>query len=83
MQVREYLEKNYKETSGKDTIKLAIKGLTEAVEAGSKSIEMTVVEPSGKMRFLEDAEVDSLVQEINDEKSAADAARRSARMSTT
>ena len=81
-QVREYLEKNYKDTSGKETIKLTIKALTEAVEAGSKSIELTVVEPGGKLRFLEDAEVDALVQEINEEKAAADASRRSARMSS-
>lgn len=83
LQVREYLEKNYKDTSGKETIKLTIKALTEAVEAGSKSIELTVVEPGGKLRFLEDTEVDALVQEINDEKAAADASRRSARMSTS
>ena len=42
LQTREYLEKNYVETSGKDTIKLAIKALMETVEAGSKSIEVTV-----------------------------------------
>lgn len=82
-QVREYLEKNYKELSGKEAIKLSIKALTESVEAGSKSIELTVVEPGGKLRFLEDEEVDALVQEINDEKAAADASRRGARTSTT
>jgi len=42
-QVREYLEKNYAETSGNDTVKLALKALTETVEAGSKNIEVAVV----------------------------------------
>ena len=42
-QVREYLEKNYSETSGNDTVKLALKALTETVEAGSKNIEVAVV----------------------------------------
>ena len=42
-QVREYLEKNYAETSGNDTVKLALKALTETVEAGSKNIEVAVI----------------------------------------
>ena len=41
--MREYLEKNYSETSGSDTVKLALKALTETVEAGSKNIEVAVV----------------------------------------
>lgn len=40
LQIREFLEKNYVETSGLDTVKLAIKALLETVEAGSKSIEV-------------------------------------------
>ena len=74
--MREYLEKHFAETAGKETIKLAIKALTETVEAGSKSIELAVVEPETGLRFLEDAEVDALVKEIDDAKAAADAARR-------
>ena len=76
MQVRDFLEKQFKETAGKETVKLAIKALTEAVEAGSKSIELAVVEPDTGLRFLGDEEVDALVKEIDDEKAAADAARR-------
>ena len=41
-QVREYLEKHYAETSGKETIKLALKSLMETVEAGSKNVEVTL-----------------------------------------
>jgi hypothetical protein len=41
-QVREYLEKHYEETSGDATAKLALKALTETVEASSKNIEVAV-----------------------------------------
>ena len=44
MQVREYLEKNYAETAGTDTVKLAVKALMEVVEAGSKNLEIAVME---------------------------------------
>ena len=40
LQVREYLEKHYQELSGMEAVKLAIKALTETVEAGSKNIEV-------------------------------------------
>lgn len=40
VQVREYLEKQYQELAGKEAIKLAIKALTETVEAGSKNMEV-------------------------------------------
>lgn len=62
MQVREYLEKHFKETSGKDAIKLAIQAITETVEAGSKSIEMAVVEPETGLRFLEVCSLDRSCQ---------------------
>ena len=42
VQVREYLEKHYAETSGKETIKLALKSLMETVEAGSKNVEVNL-----------------------------------------
>jgi len=38
------LEKNYKETAGTDTVKLAVKSLMEVVEAGSKNLEIAVME---------------------------------------
>lgn len=44
VQVREFLEKHFVETSGHDTIKLAVKALMETVEAGSKSLEVAVME---------------------------------------
>ena len=42
VQVREYLEKQYQELAGKEAIKLAIKALTETVEAGSKNMEVSL-----------------------------------------
>lgn len=74
--VREFLEKQYVETSGKDTIKLAIKSLMETVEAGSKNIEIAVMEQGPGLKFLTDDEVDALVKEVEEEKAAAEAARR-------
>ena len=47
MQIREFLEKSYAETSGRDTIKLAIRALMETVEASSKNIEIAVMEQAG------------------------------------
>lgn len=51
VQIREFLEKNYTETSGRDTIKLAIRALMETVEASSKNIEIAVMEADG-LRIL-------------------------------
>lgn len=48
----EYLEKNYAETSGRDTLKLALRALTEVVEGSSRNIEVAVVEKEGGLRFL-------------------------------
>lgn len=74
--VREYLEKNYAETEGSDTVKLAVKALMEVVEAGSKNLEIAVMEKDTGLRILPDTEVDELVASIEAEKAAAEAARR-------
>lgn len=47
MQVREYLEKNYAETDGDETTKLALRALTETVEASAKNIEVAVTTKDG------------------------------------
>mmetsp|Transcript_9840 Transcript_9840/g.24549 ORF Transcript_9840/g.24549 Transcript_9840/m.24549 type:complete len:253 (-) Transcript_9840:416-1174(-) len=74
--IREFLEKHYVETSGRDTIKLALKALMETVEAGGKSVEVAVMEKDTGLRILSDDEVDALVKEVEAEKAAADAAKR-------
>lgn len=75
-QIREFLEKQYVETSGRDTIKLAIRALMETVEASSKNIEIAVMEAAG-LRILGDEELDGLVAEVEADKAAAEAAKRS------
>ena len=45
-------------------------------------MEVAVVERETGMRILADADVDSLVEEINADKAAADAARRSSATGT-
>lgn len=73
--IREFLEKAYVETSGRDTIKLAIRALMETVEASSKNIEIAVMETAG-LRILGDEELDGLVAEVEADKAAAEAAKR-------
>ncbi len=53
--VREFLEKNYVESSGRDTLKQALRALTEVVEGTSKNIEVAVVEKDTGLRFLSGA----------------------------
>eukprot|EP00775_Hariotina_reticulata_P010603 gene10603-10761_t len=74
--IREFLEKHYTPTSGADTIKLAIRALMETVEASSKNIEIAVMEKAG-LRILGDEELDALVAQVEADKAAAEAAKRS------
>lgn len=74
--VREWLEKNYAESAGDETIKLALKALIETVEASSKNIEVALMTKDAGLRFLKDEEVDALLEAIKAEKEAAEAARR-------
>lgn len=74
--IREFLEKNYEETSGDDTIKLAVKALMETVEGSSKNIEVAVMEKGTGLRVLSDEAVDAVVAAIEEEKSA-EAAKKS------
>ncbi|KAF3490109.1 hypothetical protein F2Q69_00056619 [Brassica cretica] len=75
--IREFLEKNYKETSGQETVKLAIRALLEVVESGGKNIEVALMtREEGTLRQLEEAEIDAIVAEIEAEKAAAEAAKK-------
>lgn len=73
--IREYLEKNFKETEGEETIKLAIRALLETVEGSSKNIEIAVMERDKGLRILDDEAVDAVVKTIEEEKEA-EAAKR-------
>lgn len=75
-QIREFLEKQYTETSGRDTIKLAIRALMETVEASSKNIEIALMERDSGLRILPDEDLDALVAEVEADKAAAEAAKR-------
>lgn len=77
--IREFLEKQYATTSGKETIKLAIRALMETVEASSKNIEIAVMEKDTGLRILSDEELDALVAEVEADKAAAEAAKRQGR----
>ncbi|CAL9208415.1 unnamed protein product [Musa hybrid cultivar] len=74
--MREFLEKNYKETSGQETVKLAIRTLLEVVESGGKNIEIAVLTKEHGLRQLDEAEIDAIVAEIEAEKAAAEAAKK-------
>ena len=51
--MREYLEKNYAETDGDETTKLALRALTETVEASAKNIEVAITtKDGGASRFV-------------------------------
>ncbi|EXC35336.1 Proteasome subunit alpha type-7 [Morus notabilis] len=64
--IREFLEKNYKESSGQETV----------VESGGKNIEVAVMTREQGLRQLEEAEIDAIVAEIEAEKAAAEAAKK-------
>merc|ERR1711881_87910 len=69
--VQEFLEKNYKDEeieSDEYVIKLALKGLLEVVQTGSKNVELAVMKRGGGMKLLETDEVAKYVAEIEKEK---------------
>jgi 20S proteasome subunit alpha 4 len=74
--VREFLEKNWTETSGRDTAKLAMRALTEVVEGTAANLELAVVEKGTPPRFMTDEEVEALVAEVEADKAAAGPAGR-------
>lgn len=73
--LREYLEKNYKDgLDNKQTVRLAVETLMEVVES-SKNIEICVVYPDNKSEMLEDSAVDEIVKQIEKEREEAEAAK--------
>ena len=76
--VKEYLEKNYDEETSLDGVKLACRSLLEVVEAGGKNIEVAVLRPGQPLQLVSDEEIDHVVAKIEEEKEAAEAAKRPA-----
>jgi len=69
--VREFLEKTYTDDiakSSEDTMKLAVRALLEVVESGSKNLEIAFLKRDQDLQFLTDAEVETIVKQIEAEK---------------
>uniref|UniRef100_A0A7S1KM00 Proteasome subunit alpha type n=1 Tax=Percolomonas cosmopolitus TaxID=63605 RepID=A0A7S1KM00_9EUKA len=85
--VREFLEKNYPLPTSenenveppveRDAVKLAIRALLEVVESGSKNVEVAVLKFRDPFQFLEDAEVQKFVDEIEEEKKREEEEKKS------
>ena len=79
--VLEFLEKKYKEcvtdatpeTANNDTIKLAIRSILEVVESSHKNIEVTVMYRDTGIKILDEKEVETLVNDVLQEKTEAEA----------
>ncbi|ESO95072.1 hypothetical protein LOTGIDRAFT_188929 [Lottia gigantea] len=69
--VREFLEKNYTEeisNSEEETIKLALKALSEVVQTGGKNMEIAVMKRGEPLKMLESDEIEKFIAEIDKEK---------------
>eukprot|EP00731_Ephydatia_muelleri_P026832 Em0018g932a len=65
--VREFLEKYYTEESTQtrdEAIILAVRGLLEVVQSGSKNIELAVMEKGKKIEFLDTDQIEKYIQHI-------------------
>lgn len=82
--VLEFLEKRYNEcvvdaaddVADDETVKLAVKAMLEVVESSHKNIEITVMHKTTGLRILKESEVEALVNEVEKEKTEAEAAKK-------
>ena len=66
--LREFLEKQYHENLTQDeAVRLAVQALLEVVDSGAKTMEICVVQRGGKKVKVSEAEMDTIVKEIEDE----------------
>jgi 20S proteasome subunit alpha 4 len=72
--VREFLERNHKET-----IKLTVKSLLEVVQTGAKNIEIAISAPGKPLEMLPVEDIEKYVESINTEKQEEAASRRPGR----
>ncbi|WFD05501.1 proteasome endopeptidase complex [Malassezia vespertilionis] len=81
--VLEFLEKNYKEDmTEEETVKLTVKSLLEVVQTGAKNVEIAVMSGHGKLRNLEQQEIEAVVKVIETEQEAEADRRRTLRAAT-
>eukprot|EP00296_Roombia_truncata_P008202 JP446679.1.p1 GENE.JP446679.1~~JP446679.1.p1 ORF type:complete len:242 (-),score=54.95 JP446679.1:175-900(-) len=70
--VREFLEKNYTETSGDETVKLAVRALLEVVESGGRNVEIAVLRAGQPLQIYDEKQVEAVVSAIEAEKAATE-----------
>mmetsp|Transcript_21775 Transcript_21775/g.61209 ORF Transcript_21775/g.61209 Transcript_21775/m.61209 type:complete len:251 (-) Transcript_21775:37-789(-) len=76
--VREFLEKKYKDDLAEDAaIELTIRALMEAVESGSKNMDIAVMRRETGLTLLRNDHVDRVVKKIEEEKEEEEKARKS------
>lgn len=74
--LREYLEKHYKEgMSNNEVIRLAVETLLEVVES-SKNIEICIMTAPKKHEFIDDETIDKFVKEIEKEREEENASKQ-------
>lgn len=66
--LREFLEKSYEDNmTEKQCVKLAVQALLEVVDSGAKNMEICVVRKGNVKVTMEDADIDAVVKEIEEE----------------
>lgn len=77
--VREFLEKKYKEDlTDDDAVDLAIRALMEAVESGSKNMDICVMKKEG-LNLLPNKDIDEIVEKITAEKEEEEKSKKGSR----
>lgn len=61
--ILEWLEGNYKQTSGIDTINLAVRAILQAVDDMSSKIEVVVIDKSG-IRKISDEMIEKMIEDL-------------------
>lgn len=74
--VSEFLQKHYAEGDREAMVKLVVQALMESVEPSAKMIEVAVITAKEGLRVMSDDEVDAVIKGLEDEKAAADAAKK-------
>lgn len=62
--IREYLEQHYEAGSEAAVVKLAVTALLEVVDSGAKTMEVCVIRKQGTKVMYDEAQVTSIVDEI-------------------
>ena len=82
--VREFLEKKYSEEITDDgAVELTIRALMEAVESGSKNMDIAVMRKDVGLTLLENENIDTIVARITAEKEAEEQARKTSAATAT